>query len=123
MKVYCVFRGEYSDCSLEAIFSTKRKAQAYINRNKTIDEYTYNRIDDDPVEYELDEAKIYSFVVFRFYGNKTVGRAEFVEKYRDPYEQGGVVRITVKYNPNMEVMRKAAIDRYNQFQAGSEGLW
>ena len=123
MKVYCVFRGEYSDRSLEAIFSTKRKAHAYINRNNTIDEYTYNRIDDDPIEYELDEAKIYSFVVFRFYGNKITGRAEFVEKYRDPYEQGGVVRITVKYNHNIEVMKRAAIDRYNQFQAGSEGLW
>ena len=122
MKVYCVFRGEYSDRSLEAIFSTRRKAHAYINRNNTIDEYTYNRIDDDPIEYELDEAKIYSFVVFRFYGNKITGSAEFVEKYRDPYEQGGVVRITVKYNPDKEVMEKAASDAYYKFKAEQENL-
>ena len=128
MKVYCVFRGEYSDGeysdrTLEAIFSTRRKAKEYIKRNRTINSYVYDSIDDEPIEYDLDEAKIYSFVVFRFYGDKITGRAEFVEKYRDPYEQSGKVYVTVKYNPNIEVMEKAAIDRYNQFQAGAEGLW
>ena len=122
MKVYCVFRGEYSDRHLEAIFSTRRKAVEYIRRNRTVDNW-YDPVDDEPIEYELDGAKTYSFVMFGLYRNKITQRKGFVEKYRDPFEQDGVLYVTVKYNPDLEVMKKAAIDRANQFQAGAEGLW
>jgi len=46
-KVYVVTAGEYSDYRIEAVFSTKEKAENYIN---TFYNYEFNGID----EYELD---------------------------------------------------------------------
>lgn len=51
-KVYIVTSGCYSDYGIEACFSTKEKAQEYINNSKKTKNYSYRDIGIE--EYELD---------------------------------------------------------------------
>lgn len=119
MKVYCVFRGEYSDRNLEAIFSTKRKAEAYIKRMQSVS--SYDKVDDEPVEYELNETAPCEYVRFFFWLGGEMEKAGFVG-YQDPYINYGKVYVTVKYNPDKEVMEKAARGAYYKFKAEQESL-
>lgn len=123
MIVYAVFSGSYSDRGLDAIFSTKDKAEAYILRRKTYGAL-YDEVDDDPIEYELDEAKGVEVV----YIEKTDGGFEI---YRDYgwYEQDGDVQegsegviIKVKYNADPNVVMKAAQDKYYAWKAQKHGV-
>lgn len=119
MKVYCVFRGEYSDRSLEAIFSTRRKAEEYIKRMQSVSSYDY--VDDEPIEYELNETAPCEYVEFLFYEDGEIMSSSF-GVYKDPHLHYGRVKITVKYNPNKEVMEKAARDAYYKFKAEQENV-
>lgn len=51
-KVYIVTSGCYSDYGIEACFTTKEKAQEYINNSKKTKDYSYSDIGIE--EYELD---------------------------------------------------------------------
>ena len=119
MKVYCVFRGEYSDRSLEAIFSTRRKAEAYIKRMQTVSSYDY--VDDEPIGYELNETAPCEYVRFLFWTDGEMEQAGFDER-KEPYINYGKVNVTVKYNPDKEVMEKAARDAYYKFKAEQENV-
>ena len=120
MKVYCVFRGEYSDRTLEAIFSTKRKAEAYIKRMQSVSSY-YLSVDDEPIEYELNETAPCEHVRFYFWPDGEMEQAGF-DGYQEPYINYGKVHVTVKYNPDNGVMEKAARDAYYKFKASQENL-
>jgi len=59
MKVYVVTYGLYSDYGIEAIFSTKEKAEEYLKNAAEIGyEQGYSELNDDILEYELDERNI-----------------------------------------------------------------
>lgn len=119
MKVYCVFRGEYSDRSLDAIFSTKRKAEAYIKRMQSVS--SYDQVDDEPIEYKLNETAPCEHVRFYFWPDGEMEQSGF-DGYQEPYINYGKVHVTVKYNPDNGVMEKAARDAYYKFKASQENL-
>jgi len=52
-QVYVVTRGDYSDYHIEEIFSTREKAQTYIDLINNKHNF-YGRVNDDIEEYELD---------------------------------------------------------------------
>lgn len=49
-KVYIVTEGEYSDYHIEEVFSTRKKAEEFIEKYKEVEEYWYGEIE----EYEID---------------------------------------------------------------------
>lgn len=53
MKVWVVEEGSYSDRGISAIFSTKEKAEKYIDMMKKYG-YNYDDIHDEPEEWDLD---------------------------------------------------------------------
>lgn len=126
MKVYVVTSGEYSDYGINAIFSTKEKAQEYIDRGDKLGmNYSYGyQIE----EYELDENATVEFVLANY---SPRGNA-FSFSYMDedsaaqtyPKETwGGLAFIfKVRYNPNISVMKKSVYDQYARFKAEKEGL-
>lgn len=64
MKVYVVSSGEYSDFGIEQIFSSKEKAQQFIDISKEYGTGSFNEID----EYELDpELKVPLTSKFKYF--------------------------------------------------------
>lgn len=57
MKVFVVTHGEYSDFGISAMFSSKEKAQEYINKRMVYDN-GYFGVNQYISEYELDVATI-----------------------------------------------------------------
>lgn len=126
MKLYVVTSGEYSDYGINSIFSTKEKAQAYIDRSNKlgIDNYLGWNIE----EYELDENATVEFVLVNY---SPSGNA-FSFKYMDEYYasqtypketwDGLAFIFKVRYNPNVDVMKKSVYDQYARFKAEKEGL-
>lgn len=121
MKVFVVYTGEYSDRSIRGIFSTKEKAQEAIQVIKDTDKWDCDSVS-DPIEYELDSFLPPNEVVFVYdetkgtwelgYGNLFIDGSGFYYDEEDKHYY-----VSVNYNPNKEVMLKAARDYYMMFRA------
>lgn len=66
MKVYVVTEGQYSDYSIEQIFSTRKNAELYVQTRRK-DDYDHYYIE----EYELDQVKFESVNYVNVYIAKT----------------------------------------------------
>lgn len=75
-KVYVVTTGEYSDYSIEKIFSTREKAQEYINIVSVLGKEDFNDIQ----EWELDDFKVSKIYVQYCYTHSTFA-ADKIEIY------------------------------------------
>lgn len=119
-KIYVVTSGEYSDYGIDAIFSTKEKAQEYITI-RTNSEYIWNELEIE--EYELDrmaEPPEFVFVEKDLYK----GSVQWVpiSDYKEQEENSNLERIRVKFHPDKKVMDKAAEDRLQMLRARDMGL-
>ena len=126
MNVFCVFSGAYSDRGMIGVFSTRELAQEYIDREKMCGRY---EIDDEPIEEELDKIKPRNTVTIRIEN----GEARIYYAWLPPTEGDGWVSntgydgrddyiVTVNFNPDTEVMIKAARDRLASWKALKEGI-
>lgn len=120
--VYAVFSGEYSDRRLDAIFSTSERAQEYITKGELLN----CDVDSRAREYELDSVSINDDIFMKqeyegvFYPwNDEANESEERDIFTN-YE--GDLCIKVHYNPDVEVMRKAAQDKYAEYKARKEGI-
>lgn len=88
--IYAVSDGEYSDYGILALFSTREKAERYIEKHKEADQYLSNP---NIEEYELDSEdakvfkKVYSIVMDVSTGNVTHKRRNvvFMDEHKKTY--------------------------------------
>lgn len=134
MKVYAVFEGCYSDRSLDSVFSTKEKAQDFIDFNI---KFGNGEIDDEPFEFILNECN-YPEKVFLSKVLATTNEVNYRKKWErihSEHEEGifkekpyfskiieSVAYVTVRYNKNFDVMIKAANDKLAMLKAEKEGI-
>ena len=125
MTVYAVFSGEYSDRCLMGIFSTKDKAQLFIDTARLSDHH----VDAEPIEYELDKLKPIDKIIVAIdsYGNPSIpDRFEIFYAYSDFDDMGvcdttyGEYYVEVNYNPDKQVMYKSALDKLAAWKARNE---
>ena len=129
MTVYAVFKGCYSDRDLMGIFSTEKLAYDFIERGKIF--YNHDYLDDSPTEYVLDELKpMESFIVriekdnasvldsWDDYNRKNIGLSGVyvIDDYEEEYD------VLVNYNPDVNVMIKAACDKLTAWKASEAGI-
>jgi hypothetical protein len=130
MTVWTVHSGSYSDRGLDGIFSTKELAEALIKKKKTFGPVGYDSVDDTPEEWTLDTQGPMEFAYYVYHDGNT-------EPYKnDIFDRGfksedfvfdvviwcSNVIVRVRYNEDMTVMEKAAIDKYNIWKAATAGL-
>ena len=126
MIVFAVFSGEYSDRGLDAIFSTKEKAEKYIEHKKLFSSRGWCEVDDSPTEYELDAAMPPKNVWFRIDGDSSEiephdGR--WLPETEDGLiDNGEEAYVMVKYNDNIDVCKKAARDKIAARRARNIGI-
>lgn len=134
MKAYITSRGTYSDWTITGVFSSKEKAQEYIDSMSVIEDDTNHTID----EYEVDsDAKPEYAVVIIYLDNNRDEITKYNQyhqsrlKDRDvyyvddvecaPWESAHYV-VKVNSNLNKEVMIKAAYDKIAEYKAQKEGI-
>ena len=76
MKVYAVCSGEYSDWGIDAVFSTKKKAQDYIRANS----YCYDKFFEpySIISYDIDQP---IFNVLAVVNNEEEIHIDFIKEY------------------------------------------
>jgi len=126
MKVFVVTHGEYSDFGISAMFSSKEKAQEYINKRMVYDN-GYFGVNQYISEYELDVATIPEVLVGIYTVN--TGGISFQERMfhsedESPSYLDGIDEFIcyVHFNPNIGVMKKSVYDQYAQWKALREGV-
>lgn len=131
MIVYVVTSGEYSDYHIDAIFSTKEKAEEYIKIHARYNQGYYS--DRAGIEeWEMDKNNSIPTMRAEYY---TVSQkidfnlvSDYIEDkmrnccYSMKSEPEKVFICTVHYHVDEEVMKKAVRDRYAQFMAQQEGI-
>jgi len=124
-KVFIVTSGCYSDYQIEAIFSTREKADAYINAKGTDDDWEVNEWDVDAESTECHDA-IYDVSINMKSGCVTVnGRSEqgdgwgyeFDVKRKDCFlYTGHSIRMWLE-SDSLERVKKVASERWMQIKA------
>ena len=126
MIVYMVSHGDYSDYGIAGIFSTRSKAQEYIDFQRKIDQYS--GINDCIDLFEVDEWKKASILYARIdvlYGELKVSmQEEQPRSFREgeSFNNNSSMFVRIHYNMNPKVMIKSAIDKYYAFIARSKGI-
>ena len=125
-KVFIVTSGRYSDYQIEAVFSTREKAEAYINAKGTDNSWAVNEWDVDTESTECHDA-IYDISINNIYGNITInGRSEqgygwdyeFDVERKDCflYEGSHSIRMWLE-SDSLERVKKVASERWMQIKA------
>lgn len=121
-KVFIVTAGCYSDYHIEAVFSTREKAESYINANGTDDDWEVNEWDVDVESTECHDA-IYDVSVDITKGDISVdSRSErgdgFYEKHKDCFQYNGMHRVRMWLSSDsLERVKKVASERWMQIKA------
>lgn len=118
MKVYVVTYGEYSDYGIEAVFSTKEKAQEYINIACT-ERDCWSSTNDCIEEYELDQTITAPEKVLY---SKESGEWRAARSWEEDDEDANENLVWVNFHPDKNVMAKAAEDRLQMLWARDMGL-
>ena len=128
MTVYVITSGDYSDYAIEALFTDKAKAEAFV--------YIYNKSHEwDSAcieEYEADAIAVpdgYWFMVTKHSGRvyarafdgKYSNLTEDVVQDEDFIEPGKYVKTWV-FSDSLEKAKKIAIDRFTQYEAKKNGI-
>lgn len=123
-KVYILTSGEYSDYAIQGVFSTREKAEEAMERFSVLFAGWGGVIEEVPVDTYLMTNEVYAMVyedgaVF-FENNLAEGeRVECV--FSEPMTQRSF-RVRIRYNPNRDVMVKAARDRAGMILAREVGV-
>lgn len=122
MTVWTVWKGYYSDQVMDAVFSTKEKAEQYIELMKHLD----NDYNDFPEEYVVDQPKkenervsiriTKSGEVLHGYGLYFYAGKEEVEERKDHF----IVWVNFQYD--YDRMVKAARDKLAEYKAREAGI-
>jgi len=115
MTVYVVSSGCYSEYSIDAIFSTKEKAEAFsiCSEDRYIDEYELDTV--APPEYvgvQIYKDNKYHGLITGYFPHAFMGVDDQVKMYF----------VKVKYNPEREVMVKSAYDKIAAWKAAQDGI-
>jgi len=131
MKVYIIYSGEYSDRCIAGVFSTKEKAQAYIDERAILEDLG-GFIHEEEVDPEVPKRPNKIYMWAQRIGNRPLKfnmDGEVGEEDEESIEIDGFgdeswesIQVHVNYNPNLDVMKKAALDRYYMLKAEKEGL-
>jgi len=132
MIVYTCWQGQYEDRNMKAIFTKNEAAEEYIKRSKAING-KYNEMDDEPIEWEVDEFKtIPKYITFycsKNYDYKAwlwhvIGDDEEYEYNKKFICKGFGYRyvVKVKFNYDRSVMDKDVQDKLNMLIARDEGI-
>ena len=120
MKIFVVTSGIYSDYDINSIYSTKGKAQEYINIRNKISGYPH--MNDYIEEYELDAIG----EVQRIEAEYDVEEGSIVYRegwtINNPCLCGGVFECVVSFNINTKVMEKSVYDKYAEWKALESGI-
>ena len=123
MKVFIVTSGSYSDYQIEAVFSTKEKAEEYI-QNACIDDVN------DIEEYEMDEQVERKNAVYRCSVNILTSEIKVLGRYDDGYNtkrkdeiyfrkywtDGGYVDFYIETD-TLDKAKKITAERWQQVRA------
>jgi hypothetical protein len=129
MKVYTCWSGSYSDRGMEAVFSTKDKAEKYLSLRKNTAEI-YDDVDDKPIEWEVDKKEIEVSEYIIICAWKDTFDKEWIVSIDMTYEgelesniseDGYMYYVKVKYN-DKAIMEKSAIDKVMTLYARDCGL-
>lgn len=142
MKVYVVTSGAYSDYCIEAVFTDRRKADAYCAAHNTPDSWTWTAFQVEEYEAMDDNVESAEEIVYRFYVSQpelkhpfiydpvpmTRASAEWDEskayKRDSMYDSAFPHHLHFVYlsEPNKEKARKIVQDRYAQWKAERAGI-
>lgn len=123
MTVWTVWSGSYSDRGMAGVFSTKEKAEAYIQVAK----HFYSELDDEPIEYVLDEQlgekERYCVRIEKGSGNIMNPGWFFVyDSGADVQEQDDCYEVWVNFQYDYDRMIKAARDKLAEYKAREAGI-
>jgi len=125
MKVYVVTSGEYSDKSISGIFSSREKAQSYIDANHLYDDSYFSRTNDFIGEFNLDNGSLPETVIATLDVENNVitfGEDCYDENSIEYYELIKEFKCRVNFNKNSDVMRKSVYDKYAEWKAQQAGI-
>ncbi len=124
-KIYIVTSGEYSDYTIERVFSTKAKALEYLDTQD--DEYTLEEFDlDEPIErktetycisFRLDKKKVHSVSL-----RGTKGKAGLINIAPRYFNKLSVLDIYVESDSRKRAL-KIASERYGAIIAGEQTMY
>lgn len=118
--LYCVFSGSYKDRYLDAVFSTSKKAEKYIQFRQQFN--LYDEVDNTPTIRELDFFTIPEYVYVsenREDGTIMINDPNLIfEEGIDAYE----IIVKVKYNEDTEIMLESAKEKINMLKAKELGI-
>lgn len=120
MQVFGVTAGCYSDRDTVAMFSSKEKAQEYIDKMKVFD----RNINSGIHAYEVDEPVSIEYVM-GVWEDGDIEFRELVESItypRQSYLDFDEVVFKVPFNMDIEVMKKSVRDQYAMWKAQKEGI-
>lgn len=119
MKIYIVTSGEYSDYGIEAVFTSKAKADKYVKINNVIDYASSFQVG----TYETSNVKSMQYVSAYYHlgCNEGIGFQDITEMF-EPYVEYETFYCCVKFNPNKAVMEKSVYDKYAMYKAGEAGI-
>ena len=129
--IWIVTEGDYSDNHIVGVFSTKEKAYEYYYSH--VEESAEHRYTSyyEPEEYSLDKVSTITRCIVSAVKEKGIWCFYISGTFDDNDRECGYVYekskrkeywITVSYNPNREVMKKAAQDYLFKYLARQEGI-
>jgi len=125
MKAFIVTKGEYSDTSISGVFSSREKAQSYIDANHLYDDNYFSRTNDYIEEYEVDNVSLPTTVIAS-YDIETKGivfsEDNHDEDYPAYYDTFSEFRCRINFSNNILVMEKSVYDKYAEFKAKQAGI-
>lgn len=120
MKVFTVWYGSYSGRELDGIFSTKEKADSYLERMKKCNEF--GEYDDKPIEYDIDTQKPPERIKADVYYDGNVFFLGEPFEYEKEYITDQDCIVFINWNPDPEVMKQAARDKAHMLKARKAGI-
>jgi len=118
MIVYAVSSGSYSDYSIEAIFSTRERAEHYaliLSEANDVEEYELDKSYEPPeyIRVNINDRSIW-------FCGEWKDSSWCIEQTHSEYSN--IATVKVKYNINPKVMKKAAYDRLAELKALEAGI-
>jgi len=130
MKVYVVTAGDYSDYHVVTVFTSEKKADAFVSLYNRSTEYESATVD----EYDADSVKVNGFT---FFVSKNLDTSELhaytiSEEYddavvfEDSFRRGDFIGpahlITHVFTDSLEKAKKIALDRFTAYEAREAGI-
>lgn len=120
-KVFLTSSGEYSDYGITGAFSSEENAKKHIDQQKIYCPY-YNQPNDEIIDFNIDEMGYIESVLACYdikSGKIIFKRDDDSRNFRMEFR---VFYCPVKFNQDVEVMKKVVYDKYAQYKAEKAGL-